>query len=170
MKGGNSGVIPSLLIAVLARRLSTSLFPCTSAVNVPIDPGCICELTGTVLGSSSSDARSIKLCFDSASLDCLTRDHMPLIHAESSKSDRAALLALFESTNRHGWKISTFWGTGTDIAFWHGVEVDCEGHVDVLHLYDNNLSGECLCRSGSCSVRKPQNSRAQVRFTNHSTF
>ncbi|CAN0069798.1 unnamed protein product [Pylaiella littoralis] len=73
--------------------------------------------------------------------------HNPLL--ESSESDRAALLALFESTNRHGWKISTFWGTGTDIAFWHGVEVDCEGHVDVLHLYDNNLSGKLPAALGN---------------------
>lgn len=61
--------------------------------------------------------RSIEVLFDSAPLDGLTCDHVPLVCAESSKSDRAALMALFEATNGHEWSTDTFWGTDIHVAF-----------------------------------------------------
>lgn len=51
-------------------------------------------------------------------------------------------MEFYDSTNGHEWSISTHWGTGVDIMFWHGVGVDGDGRVNVLNLYDNNLSGE----------------------------
>ncbi|CAM9789698.1 unnamed protein product, partial [Ectocarpus fasciculatus] len=60
----------------------------------------------------------------------------------SSKSDRAALMALFESTNGRQWWTNTHWGTDVDIMSWHGVSVDSDGRVNELSLSRNRLRGE----------------------------
>lgn len=51
------------------------------------------------------------------------------------------MLDLYLATGGGEWKIKTNWGTGADLATWHGVEVNAQGRVLGLNLSDNNLRG-----------------------------
>ncbi|CAN0469475.1 unnamed protein product [Ectocarpus sp. 8 AP-2014] len=55
--------------------------------------------------------------------------------------DRAALVALFRSTDGENWKTNSNWDTDAELATWAGVEVNDEGRVVQLILSDNNLHG-----------------------------
>lgn len=61
--------------------------------------------------------------------------------AFASSGDRAALMALHESTDGENWKDDTNWGTDEDLSEWHGVWTDDDGRVTALILRDNDLSG-----------------------------
>lgn len=56
-------------------------------------------------------------------------------------SERAALLALYNSTNGDRWIDRTNWGTGAPLSDWYGVKTDQNGHVVELYLVQNNLEG-----------------------------
>jgi hypothetical protein len=55
--------------------------------------------------------------------------------------ERAALMALFNSTNGDEWFNQTGWGTTQSYCTWYGITCDTEGHVTELRLYKNHLSG-----------------------------
>ncbi|CAN0307188.1 unnamed protein product, partial [Ectocarpus fasciculatus] len=55
--------------------------------------------------------------------------------------DRAALVALFRSTDGVNWKANSNWDTDAELATWEGVRVNQEGRVVKLILRDNNLNG-----------------------------
>ncbi|CAM9352312.1 unnamed protein product [Ectocarpus sp. 12 AP-2014] len=57
-----------------------------------------------------------------------------------SAMDRAALVALFRSTDGANWKTNTNWGTDAELATWAGVQVNHEGRVVKLILRDKNLN------------------------------
>ncbi len=59
----------------------------------------------------------------------------------SDPAERAALLALYDSTQGAGWTTSTGWGgeTGSECT-WHGV-VCSDGHVTQINLQANQLAG-----------------------------
>ncbi len=61
--------------------------------------------------------------------------------AFAASGDRAALMALYESTDGENWKDDTNWGTDEDLSEWHGVWTDDDGRVTALILCDNDLSG-----------------------------
>ncbi|CAM9778659.1 unnamed protein product, partial [Ectocarpus sp. 8 AP-2014] len=58
-----------------------------------------------------------------------------------SAMDRAALVALFRSTDGASWQTNTNWGTDAELATWAGVEVNHEGRVVKLILRNKNLNG-----------------------------
>ncbi len=55
--------------------------------------------------------------------------------------DRAALVALYESTDGPNWNVNDNWLTDAPIGEWSGVLVNDEGRVTRLSLYENGLSG-----------------------------
>ena len=59
----------------------------------------------------------------------------------SVASDRAALEALYDATGGPGWTDDTNWKTSAPLGEWHGVNVDADGRVTSLGLYDNGLTG-----------------------------
>lgn len=63
-----------------------------------------------------------------------------------STSEYEALMDLYSATNGSGWTNNTGWSTANpnvvqSVAGWHGVQVDQQGHVTVLNLGWNNLTG-----------------------------
>ncbi|CAM9644029.1 unnamed protein product [Ectocarpus fasciculatus] len=58
-----------------------------------------------------------------------------------ARTDRAALMELFNATKGSSWKNNTGWGTSAPLGQWHGVKVDGTGRVTSLDLSQNNLSG-----------------------------
>ena len=65
----------------------------------------------------------------------------PLADA-SPKTDRAALVALYDATGGPNWKDKTNWLTDAPMGEWFGVETDDTGRVLGLVLRRNRLIGE----------------------------
>ena len=63
------------------------------------------------------------------------------VAAFAAIADRAALMALHESTDGEDWKDDANWGTDEDLHEWYGVSTDQDGRVTGLRLGDNDLSG-----------------------------
>ena len=63
--------------------------------------------------------------------------------------DRAALVALYESTDGPNWTNNGNWLTDRPPGEWHGVEVDGQGRVTTLELHGNNLSGPIPAEIGT---------------------
>ncbi len=57
--------------------------------------------------------------------------------------DKAALVALYDSTNGTGWRFSSRvnWNTNADLEDWYGVSINTAGRVDSLDLNTSSLSG-----------------------------
>ncbi len=56
-------------------------------------------------------------------------------------NDRAALVALYDSTGGANWKTNTNWKSSAAIGTWYGVATDDAGRVVSLNLDRNSLSG-----------------------------
>ena len=56
-------------------------------------------------------------------------------------NEKAALMALYNTTTGTGWNDNTNWGTDQPLGTWYGVTTSGEGHVTRLELQDNNLVG-----------------------------
>ena len=56
-------------------------------------------------------------------------------------TDRAALAALYNTTNGSSWQDDTNWVSSRPLGEWHGVSTDADGRVTELDLRDNQLSG-----------------------------
>ncbi|MCY4416334.1 MAG: hypothetical protein OXE87_08510 [Chloroflexi bacterium] len=65
--------------------------------------------------------------------------------------DRAALIALYESTNGSGWTNRANWVSDAPVEQWHGVTVDGKGRVIELSLQRNQLLGELPSELGELS-------------------
>ena len=65
-----------------------------------------------------------------------------LIQRTSPETDREALVALLNATNRESWADNDNWLSSEPLGEWEGVEVDTEGRVVVLTLSGNQLVGE----------------------------
>ena len=59
----------------------------------------------------------------------------------SSSPDRRVLAALYAATDGPNWKRRANWMTDAPLDEWQGLEVDAEGRVTQLILYENNLRG-----------------------------
>ena len=59
----------------------------------------------------------------------------------SVAGDRAALVALYNTTDGANWTDNTNWLTNAPLGQWHGVSADAEGRVCALNLHSNGLSG-----------------------------
>ncbi|CAM9256808.1 unnamed protein product [Ectocarpus sp. 13 AM-2016] len=58
-----------------------------------------------------------------------------------SSMDRAALIALFRSTDGANWNRKSNWNTDAGLATWEGIHLNHAGRVVGLFLRDNNLHG-----------------------------
>ncbi len=58
-----------------------------------------------------------------------------------AQNDRAALVALYDSTDGDNWKTNTNWKSSAAIGTWYGVTTDNAGRVIFLNLDRNSLSG-----------------------------
>ena len=65
----------------------------------------------------------------------------PVQGQTAAELDRAALEALYDSTDGANWTNSTNWKIDDDLGTWYGVLVDSDGRVTHLNLADNNLVG-----------------------------
>lgn len=61
--------------------------------------------------------------------------------ATGPRSDRNALIALYDATGGPSWKNNTNWKTGRPLGEWHGVTTDAAGRVVGLDLDSNELTG-----------------------------
>ena len=59
----------------------------------------------------------------------------------AAELDRAALEALYDSTDGANWTNSTNWKIDDDLGTWYGVLVTSDGRVTSLNLANNNLVG-----------------------------
>ena len=55
--------------------------------------------------------------------------------------DRAALVAIYNSTNGDNWNTNRNWLSDEPIGTWHGVTTNDDGRVSLLNLWGNNLTG-----------------------------
>ncbi|CBJ31628.1 Putative Leucine Rich Repeat Protein [Ectocarpus siliculosus] len=68
--------------------------------------------------------------------------------------DRAALVALFRSTDGANWSTNSNWNTDAGVATWKGVKVNHAGRVVGLFLPDNDLHGPIPEALGALSELK----------------
>lgn len=69
--------------------------------------------------------------------------YLPLVSSAGSidLAERAALMAIYNSTNGDEWYDSTGWGTDASYCEWHGITCDGNRHVIILDLRGNKISG-----------------------------
>ena len=64
-------------------------------------------------------------------------------------TDRAALAALYNTTNGSSWRDDTNWVSSRPLGEWYGVSTDADGRVTELDLRDNQLSGSIPSELGN---------------------
>ena len=68
-----------------------------------------------------------------------------LAHAQNAEgtvaTDRAALMALYNSSGSAFWTDHTNWGSNEPLGTWYGVTTDANGRVTALNLFYNRLRG-----------------------------
>ncbi len=73
----------------------------------------------------------------------------------SVATDRAALMALYNSAGGASWTLKTNWGeTGVAIGTWHGVTTNADGRVTALDISGNNLNGTLPADLGTLTSLK----------------
>ena len=80
-----------------------------------------------------------------------TRPPLPTIGPTSAKTDRDALVALYNATNGEDWIFSYNWLSDAPLGQWSSVITNDDGRVTGLELWDNDLSGELPAELGSLS-------------------
>ena len=73
----------------------------------------------------------------------------PTRRASDVNTDRAALAALYNTTNGSSWRDDTNWVSSRPLGEWHGVSTDADGRVTELDLRDNQLSGSIPLELGN---------------------
>jgi len=63
--------------------------------------------------------------------------------------DRAALMALYNSTGGDNWTNNTNWGSNQPLNTWHGIQTNNDGCVISISLYHNNLVGTIPAEIGN---------------------
>ena len=56
----------------------------------------------------------------------------------SVETDRAALVALYDSTGGENWTNNTNWKSDKPLGEWHGITTDENGRVESIEFYTNN--------------------------------
>ena len=81
-----------------------------------------------------------------------TPDAAPTVKSTTSPlSDRAALVALYHSTDGDNWTDNSNWLSDRPLDEWHGVDIDSDGRVTGLALVENRLIGEIPAEIGNLS-------------------
>ena len=73
----------------------------------------------------------------------------PTPRASDVNTDRAALAALYNTTNGSSWREDTNWVSSRPLGEWYGVSTDADGRVTELDLRDNQLSGSIPSELGN---------------------
>ena len=76
---------------------------------------------------------------------------MLVIREGSVETDRAALMALYNSTDGANWTNNTNWGTDEPLSTWFGVYTNSDGRVMAVPGATHNCSGNNLV--GPCRPR-----------------
>ena len=71
--------------------------------------------------------------------------------ATASARDRAALIDLYDATNGRNWVRQGNWQTDGPLQGWEGIELNADGRVVQLELYENGLSGVLPSSMGDLS-------------------
>ncbi len=71
-----------------------------------------------------------------------------MMATSDAQSDRAALVALYDSTDGANWDDNTNWNGSAAIGTWYGVTTDAAGRVVSLDLGFNSLSGSIPAELG----------------------
>ena len=69
----------------------------------------------------------------------------------TAATDRAALVALYDTTGGANWTDNTNWRGNSSIGEWYGVTTNDDGRVTELRLQQNNLSGQIPAALGNLS-------------------
>ncbi len=93
---------------------------------IPLEAG----LNLITIEVTPSDARLLKQTYT-----------VEVFHPGSAATDRAALIALYNSTGGSGWTNNENWDSAQELGMWFGVAVNGSGRVVGLDLADNNLRG-----------------------------
>lgn len=72
----------------------------------------------------------------------LTQKEEDPSNKEYSKDDRGIMMELYDKTGGMNWNRQKNWCTDAPLKDWEGIEVDKNGHVAKISLYNNNLKGE----------------------------
>ena len=85
--------------------------------------------------------------------DAPTATKAPLLTSgrTSAKTDREALVALYNATDSGNWGNDANWLSDAPLGEWHGVTTNDEGRVTKLDLGNNGLIGEMPPELGSLS-------------------
>ena len=75
----------------------------------------------------------------------------PVAALQSVADDRAALVALYDSTDGANWTNNTNWNTTATLDNWFGVKTDSDGRVTELAVYENQLNGTIPAELGDLS-------------------
>ena len=86
---------------------------------------------------------------DASGWQFMTPSPAPL--ATGPDTDRAALVALYDTTGGTNWTDNTNWGGNSSIGEWYGVTTNDDGRVTELRLHQNNLSGQIPAALGNLS-------------------
>ena len=118
------------------------------------------QLTGTIPSEigNLTDLRYVRFagnqltgCVPVALRDINANDFDDLNLPFCESPDRAALVALYNSTDGYNWKRQDYWLTDAPLDDWYGVTTNEHGYVVRLDLYDNNLVGTIPYELGNLS-------------------
>ena len=113
------------------------------------------SFTGSLEVTSTEPIVSLSLNFEAApvfsSLPPGDLDAAPAIPGEmpAPADDRAALEALYDTTNGANWANNTNWNSSAPLDQWYGVFTNANGRVTQLVLYGNGLTGSIPSSLGS---------------------
>ena len=146
----------TLLSVVLALVLTAALAACGSdepsgvtgpdrTASTPTETPASPARTPTTPGSGAAPTAT------DAPGPAATRPPLPTLGPTSAKTDREALVALYNATDGENWDESNSWLSDAPLGEWGGVSTNDDGRVTRLLLNGNALSGEIPAELGSLS-------------------
>ncbi len=134
-------ILTAILAGVLA--LTTLLAACGSD-----DPGESGDSGGDAPTTSSREAGNPTPTSGATPTPGAAATPTPVDHT-SAATDREALVALYEATDRFGWDDDDNWLSDAPLSEWYGVTINARGRVVSLFLFQNRLSGEIPAELGN---------------------
>ena len=124
--------------ASIERGQSTTLtWSSTSAESAEIDPDVGAVPTSGTRKVSPNTTTTYRITVTGVNGQTVTAS----VTVTVSVSERAVLMALYQSTGGPDWFKSTNWGSSRPLRYWRGVIVDDDGRVTGLSLGGNGLTG-----------------------------
>ena len=144
----------TLLSVVLALALTAALAACGSD-----EPSGVTGPDRTASTPTETPASPVRTPTTTVSGDATTATDTPVPATATSppaasgsvKTDREALVALYNATDGPNWHYNDNWLSDAPLGEWKGVTTDDNGRVTVLYLRSNELSGEIPAELGSLS-------------------